>query len=571
MSTPSFSLTKTFPPCPNPYRKDTSLPFLIDEMDFSAWFTSLANLNDLDKCHKILAVLQLLNNNYPPDRQQIPARTRLFFLEKLGSVVDPAATMLTLAASNGAAGEDSQNAISDNVKTELSVWSNLELAQAYSQLGQEELFEQEDYFSLPEKTLIVCNGLLAMGKALLYTSQVYTEPQSDFWHRCYGFYRLAKFEQLTNPELNPEANRIETSFKRILVFALCNTKQFSPQEIRAIYELLVIYSTYASLLASVPKKKFNGIPAVYLKGNLPPTVINIEEEGQNQDYLYIATVNVASKILEATYDRRTHHQPVDRLMLLRLAKTLTLNKQRKDPRAHTQSKHLGIMGFKAIVEFTRQKEIALEAVLAEDEVKNHAAPGEIRELDFEVDKTEEDGSSNGSAPSRHLTSHEFQVVEFADPAAIWREGKKEQSYTANVRVIDKSNKGYGLLWTDYAIKPQVGNVVGVLNKTLGVGLIRWLAQSKETGMFMGVELLGASAASVKVSNPGYSENAVFAIFLPDEKTVKQYASIIFLNQKSFKPSEFIFVHKNQKSIRYRVTKQQHLTSFINHLEVVRSY
>ncbi|MBK8815495.1 MAG: hypothetical protein IPN42_08325 [Methylococcaceae bacterium] len=162
------------------------------------------------------------------------------------------------------------------------------------------------------------------------------------------------------------------------------------------------------------------------------------------------------------------------------------------------------------------------------------------------------------------------MVEFTDPSEIWKGKQKQDYFETNMKMLDKSIKGYGLLWTDIQVRPKVGSLIGVMHKSLNIGLVRWLAQSKETGMFMGVELLGAQATVVKVTNPGYPDDMVNAIFLPLEEIDKPAVSLIFMN-KGFRPSEFIFIHKNHRITRYRLTKQLQLTSYINHVEVIRSH
>lgn len=531
MSLHSFNLSKPFQPCPAP--SNQPLPFAIDEMDFSGWLDTLTYTDDMEKCQRIFQVLQTLNNAYPPERKLIPGRMRLFFLEKLGSVLTSTTAMLNLYPNI----PDSLPEATDNemAKSEISVWSSLELANAYSLLSQEDSFKDSEYYSIQEKTLILSKGIQAMGKGLLYISQTYTKPYVFFWHKCFQFYRLAKLYRLTDSEFNPNAQTIDNAFKRVLVFALSNTNQFSPQEMRTIYDLLGHYSPYTNLLRLVPKKKFNGIPSIHLKGNGPPIVSADNSDIHDPDQLYIATVAVASKILEATYDKRAHHIPTDRLMLLRLAKTLTLNEQRKDPRETAQGNHLGIMGFDNIVEHLHSK----ETVTAIENTTSIADP------------------------------QAFQVIEFTDPSEIWQ-ANQQGNREVNMRLVDKSTKGYGLLWTDNHIKPKVGSIIGILHKTVTIGLIRWLAQSKETGMFMGVELLGTNATTVKVSNLGDSDDGVYAIYLPGVEATKQPASLVFMN-KDFKPNEFIFLNKTLKNVRYRQTKQLHLTSSINHVEVVRSH
>ncbi len=558
MSSHSFNLSRPFPPCPAP--SNLPLPFALDEMDFSIWLDSLGILDDMAKSQQIFQVLQTLNNAFPPERKLIPGRSRLFFLEKMGSALTGATAKLTYFPSLP---ESNANPDEDMAKSEISVWSNLELANAFSLLCQEEWFKDEAYYSIQEKTLILSYGIHAMGRGLLYTYQTYSKPYVYFWHKCFQFYRLAQLYRLTESDFNPDAKNIDNAFKRILVFALSNTNQFSPSEMRTIYELLGHYAAHTGLLKSVPKKKFKGIPSIHLKGNGPPVISDENSDSYDPDQLYIATVTVASKILEATYDKRAHHVPTDRLMLLRLARTLTLNEQRKDPREAIDGNHFGIMGFENIVEFLRNKEIENQNFLAKTGHFDPSRPGELRELDFQVAPTA------GKPAGEKVAIAAFQVVEFTNTSEIWGLGQ-QNAYEPNMRLVDKSTKGYGLLWTDNHIKPKVGSIIGIMQNTLIIGLIRWLAQSKETGMFMGVELLGNNATTVKVSNPGYTNNLVPAIYLAGSEAPKQPTSLIFMN-KGFQPNEFIFIHKNHRNIRYRLTKQLQLTSFINHVEVVRSH
>jgi hypothetical protein len=558
MSLNSFNLSKPFSPCPPSL--NLPLPFAIDEMDFSAWLNGQATRDDLTVCQQIFQVLQTLNNAYPPERNLIPGRTRLFFLEKMSSVLTATTTRLTYFPS---VSESSSDETDDIHKSEISVWGSLELANAFSLLSQEDWFKDEGYYSIQEKTSILSNGIHAMGRGLLYTYQTYSKPYVYFWHKCFQFYRLAQLNRLTENEFNPNAGNIDNAFKRVLVFALSNTNQFSPSEMRTIFELLGHYAVHTGLLKSVPKKRFKGIPSIHLKGNGPPIILDEKSDIHDPDRLYIATVSVASKILEATSDKRARHAPTDRLMLLRLARTLTLNEQRKDPREPVEGDHFGIMGFDNILGFLRNKEIEQQNSLAKIGHFDPSRPGELRDLNFEILN---DGN-NQDAEKVPLSA--FKVVEFTNTADIWRTNHPGFNET-NMRLVDKSAKGYGLLWTDNLIKPKVGSIIGIAHKNLTIGLIRWLAQSKEAGMFMGVELLGNNASTVKVSNPGYPDVTAYAILLMGNEQTKQPASLILMNQ-NFRPSEFIFIHKNHRNVRYRLTKQLQLTSFINHVEVVRSH
>jgi hypothetical protein len=575
MTTHQANLSMPFPTCPS--TSNGSLPFAIDEMEFSGWLNTLESAGDMVKCQQILQVLQTLNSVFVAEDKRIPGRTRLFFLEKMGSIIVASTARLT----NFPSIQDSlakANTVGDEMaRSEISVWVTLELANAYWLLSQEDWFKEEKSSSLEEKTLIIGNGVQAMGRGLLFISQTYTKPFVHFWHRCFQFYRFARFHRLTDGEFNPDAHIIDNAFKRVLVFSISNTNQFTPHEMRTIYELLGQYVIHSKLLTSIPKKRFGGIPSIQLKGNGPPTVTDNDSEKPDPDHLYIATVTVASKILEATYDRRGHMLPADRLMFLRLAKTLTHNEQRKDSRIAAKSNHLGTMGFDHVVAFLLSKENEKDSILNALGSAEPRQSIELRDLDLKLSparvKPDDDDDEFYDTDNLKLAAIAdplaFQVIEFTDPAEIWQTSQSGNQ-EANMRLVDKSEKGYGLLWTDSHIKPKVGGIVGILHKTMTIGLIRWLAQSKEIGMFMGVELLGSGATTVQVSNPGYPNDLVYAVFLSGTDAAKRSASLIFIN-KGFRPSEFIFLHKNRKSIRYRLTKQLQLTALINHVEVVRSH
>ncbi|MBM4208767.1 MAG: hypothetical protein FJ190_12500 [Gammaproteobacteria bacterium] len=93
MSLHSSNLSRLFPS--SPAYQGHSLPFAIDEMEFSNWLKTFADYDELPKCHQIFQVLQILNHKYPPERKSIPGRTRLFFLEKLGATLAAGTHYLT--------------------------------------------------------------------------------------------------------------------------------------------------------------------------------------------------------------------------------------------------------------------------------------------------------------------------------------------------------------------------------------------------------------------------------------------------------------------------------------------
>jgi hypothetical protein len=115
----------------------------------------------------------------------------------------------------------------------------------------------------------------------------------------------------------------------------------------------------------------------------------------------------------------------------------------------------------------------------------------------------------------------------------------------------------------------VGHLIGLNHKQLALGIIRWVARSQEFRVLMGIELLGAHAQAVRISNPGFPDLEADGIYLPADEALEKSESLILLNS-AFKPAEFFFILKKHRNIRYRIIKVLHSTALIKHFEVLRT-
>ncbi|CAA9891593.1 conserved hypothetical protein [Candidatus Methylobacter favarea] len=545
-----------------PVLKIRPLPFAIDEIEFSVWLKTLTATDAPKCCKELMQVLKALNNHPMPDS------IRLFFLEKL----EPVLFRLTDRLIPGSVPESpSLPLLAEHHEIEIAVWACAELANGYALLSREESFRAGVY-SVPQKSLIISHGLQALGKALLHISQTYKKPYAGFWLNCFQFYRLAQQNNLTTDAAASEAQAIDKAFKHILVFSLSNSNQFSPSEMRAIYDLLSRYSEHAKLLSVVPEKKFKGIPCIYLDKNLPPAIPDPAVHKEDENTLYIATVEVAGKILEASSDKNLHACPADKAMLLRLAKTLTLNPQRKYPRKKTADKQFGIIGFNDVIFYLRKQALTAEDPSGKGLI-NLPRPGELRELHLEIINPEQ--KSPTMRQSEYSSEQAVGIFTFdeaplevtrIDPEDIWNSRQKKE-IQANIKLVDASEKGFGLIWISPDVQLRIGDILGLQNKdfSLAIGVIRRLAQSEEFGLFAGVEMLGINPQAIEFSNPGYPDSGMEAIYLPGEETES-----IILSTNNFRPAEFIFIYKAFKKIRYRITRHLTATALINQFAVVKS-
>lgn len=548
-----------FNPCPA--LQTQPLPFAIDELDFLKWLKSLSTPESNASCELLLQVLRTLNHT------DLAGKTRLLFLEKLGALLfqlSAKQTKLTFAQ-NMALPKDYQR------RLETTVWSCAELAQGYTLLSKADNFKGNKSYSLQQKSLIISHGIQAMSKALLYISQSYTTPYPHFWRTCFEFYQLGQQYQLTDLA-NPGVALIENAFKQLLVFNLSNSNQFSQLEMSVIYDLLGQYASYAKLLPPTAECPSRNLPAICLDRDAPPARYNVAAHKPTAQTLYIATAAVAGKLLEAVPNKTQHQYANDKLMLLRLAKTLTLHQKRRDRRERTQGAFFGIIGFDSVITFLHGIEPGQNSRLAMSGHFDATHPGQLGNLNYTIAKNEDDDEKLAQYNLKRRRSGQkanpkaFKVIEFTDSAEIWKKGKTDH-FETNTALIDKSKQGYCLLLTNKQLQPKVGHLIGLNHKHFDVGIIRWVTQGEASRLLIGIELMGKQAQAVRISNPGFPNFEGNAIYLPADALLEQAESLVLL-AGAFNPAEFFFMHKEHRNMRFRLAKLIHATAFIRHFEIV---
>ncbi|SJM92651.1 conserved hypothetical protein [Crenothrix polyspora] len=515
------------------------LPFAVNDMDFLRWLKSLTLDDDAKGCEQLLHILLTLN------KTPIAGKTKLFILDKLTPVLFQLTARIT---SQPAVNQNLHPFEDENTVFEFSIWGCAELANGYKLLSLEESFKKNTYYSQQQKSLVITHGIQALGRALLYTSQLYSQPYAAFWSDCFHFYRLAHH----NETINYNGDVIANAFKHVLVFYLSHSNQFSPQEMRVVHTLLGQYGVYAKLLRNVPEKRFRGIPYIHLRRDIPPSILDEAIDKDDPYILHVATAEVASKVLDAAYDKELKHPYTDQLMLLRLAKTLTSNSGRKHERMKVNDPCLAVTNFDHLVDYLRKQEL-----------ENSYAANVKGYVDFKgTGALHKISASLGSSFGR-------KSINTGENSATWSSGAQNAADT-RVNLIDKSKNGWGLVWPNKRIKPKVGNIIGLQQQKLAIGFIRWLSQSEETDIILGVELVGINAQAIKISNPGFPDTEIDAIYLPREESSQQAESVLLLNN-GFSPDEYIFIKKEHKSSRYRQMKQLHSTAFLNRYQIVEAH
>lgn len=550
-----------FNPCPA--LKNQPLPFDIDELGFLKWLKSFSPPNGKANCEQLLQVLHTLNHT------DVGGKTRLLFLEKLGALLFQLSSRQTKLAFS----QNTTLTPDDPRPQELIVWCCAALAQGYTLLSKADDFKDNKTFSLQQKSLIISHGIQAMSKALLYISQSYKTPYPHFWRKCFEFYQLGQEQQLTDVAC-PGVDPIDNVFKHLLIFSLSNSNQFSQLEMSVIYDLLGQYAGYAKLVSPTLEQTSGKLPVIFLDQDAPPSR-HIADHKPTALTLHIATAPVAVKLIEAIPDNIQYQPASNRLMLLRLAKTLALHQPRKQRRERVQGVLFGIIGFDSVINFLHGNVPGQKSQLSKNGLFEMTHSAQLGNLNYTIAKTDDEKLVQYNLKLKRsgqtVNAKTFKIIQFTDPAEIWKTDQMDRmdQFEANIVLIDKSKKGYGLHLTNRQLKPQVGHLIGLNYTHNQVGVIRWIMQDEESRLLIGVELLGNQAQAVRISNPGFPNFEADAIYLPADAMLEQAETLVLLNG-AFNPAEFFFMYKDHRNIRFRLIKILHSTSLIRHFEIARA-
>ena len=324
--------------------KIQTLPFSIDSKSFSTWLVSLDTSDKVETLEILLPILSTLKIiTIKPD-------LRFFFLEKIST--------LTFQSSEKLQENYIKNYFpfskNDTLKINLSIHCAIEIAENYSLIAKNQCFKTEDIFSPQQKALTLFNGIRAMSSVLLYKAMLYEKPGKGFWSLCYLFYLFAKQNNVI--ELCPE--NINTCFikvcKQLLIFELSNIQQFTTEEIHVTFNLLGNFSDHTNLLSEVPENKIHSVPFFNLRTDQPPSISKTIAPEQSPHLFYISSIDLIKRLI-GLIELKNNMSYSNKIMVLRLIKTLTMKQQRRHERESIVSEVFAEIGFDEFKQFNLQK------------------------------------------------------------------------------------------------------------------------------------------------------------------------------------------------------------------------
>lgn len=410
----------------------------------------------------------------------------------------------------------------------------LSLIDAYSQLVFE-LTNAANKSSQQTIALAIHRAINYLTAILLQSSQVYTSAPMRLWAKLHKLYQVALDTQMTDFFArhalnlgNPNKTSIKGCYQRALLLSLANLYQLNFSDMQAIAGVLEQWSI-KSQLRQDPEDSYY----IFLDQDEPPIAKKLIADRKPQ----AAWLSLDLTLLVAFIERLANHpeQNTDKLITPALIQHLLRNwgnaPTRAFPRIKQDSQMRVCIGLSAI----HYHMSAVTSSVASLPIKKLESTEDILatlSYDKKTPKVEVSQLTPG------ILNHEFPPADVWQPDFLLQKATDDKEITANTanikpqyltynwHVIDSSPTGYGLYsTTDWPETLKVGELIGVqqhvqsIDNSWCVGVIRWIKQTFDGELLLGIQLLTMTASPIRIDALNdIASKPLRALFLPQVDT-----------------------------------------------------
>jgi hypothetical protein len=424
-------------------------------------------------------------------------------------------------------------------------------------------------------------ALTYLGQTLLRAYQVYAPYPADVWRQVHQLYQHAETKGFAQTAVNDTRvgndceGSIENAYKRILLLALACPYRLRQGEVEQVYTWLCDWAQYATLNKLAETRNPNGQFMINLDSDDPPTYLVLRETQDNQGVCRLLNASRLADVMREAAARQRNEksklQAINEHVLRRLMLAWGVMPKRRFSRAQKHSTAVVAMGLSTSHYFV-SGEVAFEGN------ENGVAPTFNRAAQFEASET---ADQQGQMPDlwelggtqalrdTHPAAFAHQYIDFArdtDNASktkpVEKSGLGPNYQTHLWKMVNVSAGGYRLLWdSSESSQAQVGELLGLRENSdpdsfhLSLGVVRWMKQSDELGLELGVEMLspGAVAVGTKIHKLNSGSDYMRSLLLPALKTIGQPATLLTM-ALPYHVGDIIMVNSHGKEARVELTK-----------------
>ncbi len=383
--------------------------------------------------------------------------------------------------------------------------------------------------------------------SLALKARIYQLGSRSAWHDLHRLQGFAEHQQIALKDVDDDFySTIDTSTITDVYKQTCLLAMSHPLRLRTgeAEKLQIFYETACHLVAlkkSLTPDEHGMVHVVSLKSAEPPDYIPLANITTFSNLRGFDLTRLLGTLQDMCMDDAEHAPPpqpgfskvrLEKPLLQRLIEIWTTEEKRRFSRVATHRNIITAVGLKNII-------AAIHADM-------HPEMDPEEQFDMGPLYTE-NGPELSSDPSSAVYAGNLQdqmdsvyhadlLLDDTPPFEDESQKKPLPQSWQEWQVINTGAGGYGLIWNrDLATAVQVGEVIALREKEYAVhhwrtGIVRWLHNSEERGLEIGVQLLAPRAIVVSIEtimNRGYREILPMdALMLPGLKTINQPPSLM---------------------------------------------
>lgn len=550
-----------------------TIPLTPDDRSFSEWLKNMSSGTDFEVCRKLVLTLNSLN------KMELAPETKFDWLCRLVPILNDLGDRLEKACLDSGFPLTPEE-ISD---IEILVWAHTLLSSSFSDLNHQIEFLYDNW-TVQQKASIAYMALYASSQVLLRVSQVYTHVQKGFWLNCYRTYLSAESQGLLDIPvtiLHIDNKSIGSIFKKLLVFACCDTDCFRFREMKTLFDLLDEYAGLIDLSGYIKGERSQGLFGFGSHCDEPPKIYS-ETVDMDCDYQFnvLPVLNFLIGKLKTKHQEKSELKFVDKRLVLKAVETLTKKRNRKYTRISSSENATGYVGFNAIVSLLAKMQGAKKESLIYKAKHDPRIAGnwQVPDLELVPEGDEQAYILQQKKKSKHVDPKAAKIYELgalATTKSIWSQSNDvellETIPSGDFLFLNSSVKGYAVLWKSESQRIKVGELFAVQpqgKQNLEIGHIRRITWLEDDSVKLGIELLGMQSELVWLVRLGINKDeGQLAIFIPANSILHQPDSIV-LNGHRLSREQRIEIHRGHEKVAYRVGKLLSVTAVFQYFELL---
>ena len=399
------------------------------------------------------------------------------------------------------------------------------------------------------RTLATFQALQQLTQLLYQQHMLYSEPVAGQWliaHQLYDAAVTHKYHHTTleQPAGKPSLNNVAQAYAQLILMDIFNTNQIRQSEIQALFQCSF---DWAKMLQLLPKETELTKYVVDTSKDHPPIYNKKQSSGFNPN-IFISTNSLLDHVTATLHKNAEYISKNEKIYLAPALKfhvqtILGTTAERRHERYECSAQlHICFGLLTAHFYLSKAKNFA-ETLQLEH---GYGLQSESRFLSS-WDKKE---SSDNQESSIQRLSRESKAVYQAD-------------------ILDISVNGYRIKWTTEAPKNlRTGEYILVKETSHGHwrgGVIRWLKQSSEKSLELGLEVLAQDIfpCAVRIQSDRHVSNYHPALILKNENLDETKTTIILPGSQIFREQQAVHLRLGKEEVKvYLLTAQLITQSFV---------